>query len=26
MDVYDEKDPVARPTATYPDIGTEYCS
>jgi|GEM_PF-4341056 len=26
MDVCDEKDPVAKPTATYPDIGTEYCS
>jgi len=22
----DEKGPVARPTATYPDIGTVYCS
>jgi hypothetical protein len=26
MDVCDEKDPVARPTATYTDICTEYCS
>jgi len=26
MDVRNEKYPVARTTATHPDIGTEYCS
>ena len=26
MDACDENEPVARPTATYPDLGTEYCS